>query len=78
MYEHRDSNRLIEEFMLLANMSVAKKLYETFPDLALLRCHPPPPEHSLQKVIKMLKPYRKLFHVEIFVLQEESTSTLLE
>lgn len=34
--------RLIEEFMLLANISVAKKISETYPDIAFLRCHEPP------------------------------------
>jgi exoribonuclease R len=51
LFEARDSNRLIEEFMLLANMSVAKKLYDTFPELAVLRRHPPPPPRSLVSVL---------------------------
>ena len=42
VYELRNSNRLIEEFMLLANISVANKIHECFPDLAVLRCHPEP------------------------------------
>lgn len=28
--------------MLLANISVAKKISETYPDIAFLRCHEPP------------------------------------
>ena len=42
IYEMRDTNRLIEEFMLLANMSVAKEISSNFPEMSLLRCHPPP------------------------------------
>jgi DIS3-like exonuclease 2 len=42
MQERWDSNRLIEEFMLLANMAVAKRIHAAFPTLALLRRHPPP------------------------------------
>lgn len=38
-YLQRDSNRLIEEFMLLANISVAKFIYEKFPTISLLRHH---------------------------------------
>lgn len=34
--------RLVEEFMLLANMATATHIYEKFPELALLRRHPPP------------------------------------
>jgi len=33
LYEIKESNRLIEEFMLLANMRVAEKIYETFPQV---------------------------------------------
>ena len=54
LYELKDSNRLIEEFMLLANMRVAEKIYQAFPDLAVLRCHPPPNDAKLQKVVKTL------------------------
>lgn len=37
IYELKDAHRMIEEFMLLANMSVAAKIKEHFPDLAFLR-----------------------------------------
>ncbi len=40
--ERRQSNKLIEEFMLLANMAVARRIHAAFPALALLRRHPPP------------------------------------
>ncbi|ELK17107.1 DIS3-like exonuclease 2 [Pteropus alecto] len=42
IYEYRDSNKLVEEFMLLANMAVAHKIFRAFPERALLRRHPPP------------------------------------
>ena len=35
-----DTNYMVEEFMLLANISVAQKIFEEFPELALLRRHP--------------------------------------
>ena len=35
--ELRETNSLVEEFMLLANISVAKKIQETFPQTAVLR-----------------------------------------
>ena len=57
LYEHRHSNKLIEEFMLLANMSVAKKIYDVFPELAVLRCHPNPKENMLDNLVKILKTY---------------------
>ncbi|XP_051855563.1 DIS3-like exonuclease 2 [Antechinus flavipes] len=42
IYEYKDSNKLVEEFMLLANMAVAHQIYRSFPERALLRRHPPP------------------------------------
>ena len=35
--EMRETNSLVEEFMLLANISVAKKIQETFPLTSVLR-----------------------------------------
>lgn len=46
---------MVEEFMLLANISVAQKIYDEFPDCALLRKHPAPPPSNydvLQKAAK--------------------------
>jgi exosome complex exonuclease DIS3/RRP44 len=39
--EMRETNSLVEEFMLLANISVAKQIQETFPQTAVLRCSCP-------------------------------------
>ena len=44
-------SRLIEEFMLLANISVAKRIYRAFPDRALLRRHPKPDAKLLDDVV---------------------------
>lgn len=37
LYQLRETNSMVEEFMLLANISVAQKIYESFPSYALLR-----------------------------------------
>lgn len=37
------TNSLVEEFMLLANISVARKIYEAYPQTAMLRRHGAPP-----------------------------------
>lgn len=50
----KDSNRLIEEFMLLANIYVAKYIYEKFPDISLLRHHDVPNENGLKKLTTIL------------------------
>lgn len=50
-FEQRlSSSYLIEEFMLLANMSVAKKIYTHNPQLAFLRRHPPSSPSILKEV----------------------------
>ncbi|XP_068197004.1 DIS3-like exonuclease 2 [Antennarius striatus] len=54
LYQYRDSNKLVEEFMLLANMAAAQRIYDCFPKQALLRCHPPPKA-------KMVDELRELF-----------------
>ena len=48
----RETNSLVEEFMLLANISVAKKIYEHFPQHAVLRKHQKPPVSNFDILIK--------------------------
>ncbi|KAK5717917.1 exosome catalytic subunit dis3 [Elasticomyces elasticus] len=50
-----DTNQLVEEFMLLANISVAGKIYEAFPQTALLRRHAPPPKTNFEELSNQLK-----------------------
>lgn len=52
MYQLREANALVEEFMLLANISVAKKILEHFPTFSLLRRHPVPTPASFEPLIK--------------------------
>uniref|UniRef100_A0A8C5GA03 RNB domain-containing protein n=1 Tax=Gouania willdenowi TaxID=441366 RepID=A0A8C5GA03_GOUWI len=50
VYQYRDSNKLVEEFMLLANIATAHHIYKKFPSLALLRRHPPPKVTMMQEL----------------------------
>lgn len=50
-----DTNSLVEEFMLLANISVARKIYEAFPQTALLRRHAAPPKNNFEELANQLK-----------------------
>jgi exosome complex exonuclease DIS3/RRP44 len=52
--ELRETNSLVEEFMLLANISVAEKIQETFPQTAVLRRHLPPPKANFEKLQDIL------------------------
>ncbi|KAJ3334711.1 exosome catalytic subunit dis3 [Kappamyces sp. JEL0680] len=54
--ELKDTNALVEEFMLLANIYVAKKIFATFPDSSMLRRHPKPPANNFETLIKALAP----------------------
>lgn len=47
-YESKDAHRLIEEFMLLANMSVAQKIAAGLPEVALLRRHDQPIDRRIE------------------------------
>ncbi|XP_037296481.1 exosome complex exonuclease RRP44 [Manduca sexta] len=47
-----DTNSMVEEFMLLANISVAEKLLQDFPQCALLRRHPAPPPANFDTFLK--------------------------
>ncbi|KEZ44636.1 Exosome complex exonuclease dis3 [Scedosporium apiospermum] len=50
-----DTNSLVEEFMLFANVSVARKIYEAFPQTAILRRHAPPPKTNFDELANQLK-----------------------
>ncbi|BGP57585.1 hypothetical protein JCM8202_000489 [Rhodotorula sphaerocarpa] len=43
-----ETNLLVEEFMLLANISVADRIYKQFPQTAVLRRHAPPPKTNFE------------------------------
>lgn len=55
VYERREANELIEEFMLLANISVAQRIALGLPDQSLLRRHEPPIDRRLESFVKRAK-----------------------
>ncbi len=48
----RDTNSMVEEFMLAANVSAAERIHAEFPDCAMLRRHPAPPPSSFDPLVK--------------------------
>ncbi|KAF4683885.1 exosome catalytic subunit dis3 [Perkinsus olseni] len=54
-YTMKDTNRLVEEFMLLANTSVAQQILKHFPSNSVLRRHPPPKEQQLKALKSLLE-----------------------
>lgn len=55
--ELKETNALVEEFMLLANISVAKEIFRKFPEVAVLRRHPKPETSNFERLNVLLKPY---------------------
>lgn len=50
-----ETNSLVEEFMLFANISVARKIYDSYPQTAMLRRHAPPPATNFENLNEMLR-----------------------
>lgn len=56
--EMRETNSLVEEFMLLANVAVARHIFQHFPQTAVLRRHAPPPSTNFETLREILKKRR--------------------
>lgn len=50
-YELRETNSMVEEFMLLANIAVARRIVESYPRCSLLRRHPAPPQRAFDALL---------------------------
>jgi exosome complex exonuclease DIS3/RRP44 len=46
-----ETNSMVEEFMLAANISAAQKIFNDFPDCAMLRRHPAPPPSNFDPLV---------------------------
>ena len=64
MYVLTEAHSLVEEFMLLANVSVAKFITESFPQYALLRRHPTPAPHFFDTLLKASSSIGLTIHTE--------------
>lgn len=54
-YALLEANALVEEFMLLANVTVAKKILRHYPTLSVLRRHPAPNRAMFESLISKAK-----------------------
>lgn len=50
-YELRETNHLVEEFMLFANVTVARRIVDAYPLYACLRRHPPPSRRAFDELM---------------------------
>ena len=55
LYMPVGTNEMVEEFMLLANISAAKAIIESFPETALLRRHPHPQPENFNELAGVMK-----------------------
>lgn len=55
IYALKEANALVEEFMLLANITVAKKMLKHYPTLAILRRHQPPSREQFAPLLAAAK-----------------------
>lgn len=60
-----ETNSLVEEFMLLANISVARKIYDSFPQVAMLRRHGAPPSANFEILNDMLRVRKNGMHISL-------------
>jgi exosome complex exonuclease DIS3/RRP44 len=51
----RETNSMVEEFMLLANISVATRILAEFPECAILRRHPTPPIANYEALMRSVR-----------------------
>lgn len=59
-----ETNSLVEEFMLLANISVATRIYEAYPETAMLRRHGAPPSANFEVLQDVLR-VRRNIHLQV-------------
>jgi exosome complex exonuclease DIS3/RRP44 len=64
LYETMKTNYLVEEFMLLANISVARKIVSHYPSYAVLRKHDSPKVKEMEEFSKLLGKYGYSIHLE--------------
>ena len=55
LYQLKEANALIEEYMLMANVAVADFILSKFPRFALLRRHPVPGPNNFERLVRMAK-----------------------
>lgn len=66
-----ETNSMVEEMMLLANMAVANKLLQVYPQQALLRRHPKPSRQNFDDLVESAR-------VEGFEIRPETGKSLSE
>jgi DIS3-like exonuclease 2 len=78
VYPIQDSNRMIEDFMLLANQTVADYIFKKFPNISVLRCHQPPNPQGIAKLKQFFAKHLMDFGIETSRDIQESIAGIVE
>ena len=62
--EMKGANALVEEFMLLANISVAERIFHAYPEHSLLRRHPIPPQSNFENLSRAITAHYSLLNIQ--------------
>ncbi|KNC77921.1 exosome complex exonuclease RRP44 [Sphaeroforma arctica JP610] len=72
--ELKETNSLVEEFMLLANCTVAQRIHEQFPESSMLRRHPAPNKERFDSLVS----WAKTVNVELDVSSSKKLAESLD
>ena len=78
VYEYKNSNEMIEEFMLLANMAVGRKIYQSHPKKAILRKHPPPHDMMMSDLQRVCEDFGIQFDISDSASINSSLKKIIE
>ncbi|CAD8155345.1 unnamed protein product [Paramecium pentaurelia] len=76
MYQLYDTNSLVEEFMLLANCSVASQILQRFPSISVLRRHQEPKMKQLKELQILMNDLGYQFSYDTSKLLSESLNQI--
>ena len=76
LYQGFETNSMVEEFMLLANIAVARKILENYPAYSILRRHPPPKYDQLKQLSDTLSKLGYTLNYESSKALSESLKTI--
>ncbi|XP_055624691.1 DIS3-like exonuclease 2 [Toxorhynchites rutilus septentrionalis] len=77
VYELKPANQMIEDFMLLANSSVAEFTYSKFADISILRSHLPPAPNPMKGLVSFLAKHGHQFQVHTSKAITESLEAIV-
>lgn len=78
IYELRTANQMIEDFMLLANASVAEFTHSQFPSTSILRSHFAPQDHQMKNLSKLMSKHGHTLRIDSSKAIVESIEAIID